>query len=84
MCAQTATAEAAFLAKFNGWRSESFLLYMDAVTAWQQSPLLQQYLQIAVRSINEKRPVAEIAAETGAMTADEWQAVNAANREIML
>lgn len=82
--AQTATAEAAFLAKFNGWRSESFLLYMDAVTAWQQSPLLQQYLQIAVRSINEKRPVAEIAAETGAMTADEWQAVNAANREIML
>lgn len=82
--AQTAAAGAAFLAKFNGWRAESFLLYMDAVTAWQQSPLLQQYLQIAVRSVNENRPVAELAAETGTMTADEWQAVNAANREIML
>lgn len=82
--AQTAAAEAAFLAKFNGWRSESFLLYMDAVNAWQQSPLLQQYLQIAVRSVNEKRAVASVANEMGTMTDDEWQSINAANREIML
>ncbi len=82
--AQTSAAEAAFLAKFNGWRGESFLLYMDAVNAWQQSPLLQQYLQIAVRAVNEKRAVAEIVSETGVMTVDEWLAINAANREIML
>lgn len=82
--AQTAAAETAFLAKFNGWRGESFLLYMDAVNAWQQSPLLQQYLQIAIRAVNEKRQVAEVINEVGTMTTEEWLAINAANREIML
>ncbi len=82
--AQTEAAAAAFLAKFSGWRQESFLLYMDAATAWQQSPLLQQYLEIAVRSVNQKRPVADVAAELGTMSAAEWVAINAVNREVML
>lgn len=82
--AQTAGAQASFLAKFSGWRSESFLLYMDAVTAWQQSPLVRQYLDAAVRAINEQRTVADVVAELGTMTTAEWLAVNAVNREVML
>jgi len=82
--AQTEAVTTAFLAKFSGWRQESFLLYMDAATAWQQSPLLQQYLEIAVRSVNQKRPVADVAAELGTMSAAEWVAINSVNREVML
>lgn len=82
--AQTAGAQTSFLAKFSGWRSESFLLYMDAVTAWQQSPLVRQYLEATVRAINEQRTIADVLAELGTMTTAEWLAVNAVNREVML
>lgn len=82
--AQTEAAQTAFLAKFNGWRGESFLLYMDAVNAWQQSPLVRQYLEIGTRAINERQTIAQVAASTGYMSPAEWLAVNAVNREIML
>lgn len=83
-------AQTALLAKFAGWRGESFLLFMDAFTAWQDSPVMRRYQEIAVTAINQRQPVSAVISAP-ARSADrlspnlaEFMAINRVNHELAI
>jgi len=47
------------LEKFNGWKEESLLLFMEAKDAWNNSPLYRKYIDIIETSINQSTKVRE-------------------------
>ncbi|MEK7644682.1 MAG: hypothetical protein AAB390_05285 [Patescibacteria group bacterium] len=48
------------LNKFQGWKEESYMLYLACRQAWTQSPLLAEYRDILSRSINTNQTVSGI------------------------
>lgn len=43
--------------KFKELKTESYLLYLDAVKAWRQSPLYRQYLAVMAEAINRRQRI---------------------------
>lgn len=48
------------LSKLNGWKTESFLMFLDAVDGWNQSPLNKMYTETTVEAINSHLTVAQV------------------------
>ncbi len=42
------------IAKFNGWKEESFMMYLQARAAWFKSPLYKQFQDSALKAINKR------------------------------
>ncbi len=53
--------------KFKYLEEDSYLVFMDGVEAWYNSPLYRQYQEVIAKSLNNKMPVSEIL--SGAMAA---------------
>lgn len=47
-------------AKFEGWKKESFLLYLDTLDGWQLSPLNKMYVDTTVEALNNKMTVSQV------------------------
>jgi hypothetical protein len=48
------------LAKFNAWKKESFMLFLDTMDGWHKSSLFRMYVQTTVESINNKLTIAQV------------------------
>ncbi|MDD2656084.1 MAG: hypothetical protein PHQ18_00725 [Patescibacteria group bacterium] len=48
------------MSKLNSWKSESFLLFLEVLEGWQNSPLNKMYVDTTVEAINNKKSVAEV------------------------
>ncbi|PIY93491.1 MAG: hypothetical protein COY69_01300 [Candidatus Magasanikbacteria bacterium CG_4_10_14_0_8_um_filter_32_14] len=48
------------LSKFVGWKEDSFLLFLDTLNGWQESPLYQMYVGTTVEAINNKMTIAQV------------------------
>lgn len=53
-------AASMILAKFEGWKKESFLLFMKTRDSWKKSPLYLQYINLTVEACNERVPVKDL------------------------
>lgn len=58
--ATTAESIAHLKDKFTNLKAESILLYLEAMDAWQRSPLYLEYIASLVRSLAEHRPLSAV------------------------
>jgi hypothetical protein len=73
--------------KFMNWKDESFLLYMDTRTEWQNSPLYQQYIALTQEAMNTGRSISDIIAEKNSqeyMTFEEYKSIIEVNNRLTI
>jgi len=74
------------LQKFETLREESYLLYMEGVKAWRQSPLYRQYQDVLLRALTGRQTVSQVLSESQereAMKLPEWGAVVRVNQSLV-
>lgn len=54
-----------FAEKLQGWKEESYLLYMEAREAWFESPLYKEFQDMMISALNEKQSLQEYMREHG-------------------
>jgi hypothetical protein len=70
-----------FLAKFSGWKDESYLLYLQARDSWRGSPLFRLYIDMTVDALERGVTVAAFLEGSG-LSYDEYLALATLNHEI--
>lgn len=70
--------------KFSLLLSESVLLYMQGVAAWQQSPLYEAYKDVLAMSVRDGKPVATVLSEQGNITQEEFDALVSLQADLRL
>ncbi len=68
-------------AKFEGWKDESYLLYLQVRDSWKKSPLFRLYIEKTTEAIEKNLTIAGVL-QSGQMTHDEYLAVTEVNRKI--
>ncbi|HAT03739.1 MAG TPA: hypothetical protein DCS29_03110 [Candidatus Magasanikbacteria bacterium] len=80
------TAADMLYAKFNGWKEESFLLYMDVRSAWRQSPLYREYISITTRALDTHMHVQDVieaqSSSSGGLTFREYMGLVSFNKKL--
>ena len=72
--------------KFETLKDESYLLYMEGMKAWWQSPLYRQYQDVLLRALTSRQTVSQILSasqEREAMKLEEWGAVVKVNQSLV-
>ena len=69
------------LAKFNGWKDESYLLYLQVRDSWKRSPLFHIYIDETVIAIQKRMTVAQIL-EGNELTYGEYLAIADINHKL--
>lgn len=69
------------LAKFSGWKDESYLLYLQVRDSWRRSPLFRLYIEQTVFAI-ERNVVITSALEGGSMNYDEYVVIADVNHKL--
>ena len=73
------------LAKFEGWKEESFLLYMKTRDAWKVSPLNKKYTSTTSQALREGIPVQDILNKDTSpdrMTMEEYTSIVLFNKKL--
>ncbi len=68
--------------KFVNLKEESILFYLDALSAWQLSPLYLEYVASLTKSLAQHKTVAQVLAESHAITLPEIQALAQMNKAL--
>jgi len=68
--------------KFFNLKEESFLLYLQALEAWQHSPLYKEYLQKICDSLNQGVPLKEITRKEDGLKEEEIKFLIKMEKEI--
>lgn len=72
--------------KFETLKDESYLLYMEGVKAWRESPLYRAYQDVLRRALAARQTVSQVlgsAKEREAMKLEEWGAVVKVNQSLV-
>jgi len=80
-----AKARDMLFSKIQGWKAESFLLYMKAAQAWHKSPLYREYLDLTENSLKENTQISQLLIEqtkAGGMTFGEYKEIVELNRQL--
>ena len=70
--------------KFINLRDESYILYLDGLAAWRQSPLFTEYSGVVVESLNNKKKLADVLlADKNKIQMPEVQAIIQMEKELL-
>lgn len=85
LSARPEEAAAKLIAKFQGWKDESYLLYMETVGAWRENPLYHAYQDVALQALGSKRTIPDILGGSGAkdqLTPEEFTELVKINKQL--
>ena len=69
--------------KLSTLMKDSYLLYVEGVTAWQESPLYRAYQSLLLESLRDKKPLEAVLSEGHTLTADEFHMIAEFSAELM-
>ncbi len=75
------TAGEMLLAKFSGWKDESYLLYLQVCESWKKSLLFRLYIEKTIEAV-EKNLIITAVLQNGELTYEEYLAIAEVNKKL--
>ncbi len=75
------TAGEMVVAKFSGWKDESYLLYLQVRDSWRTSPLFRLYIEKTTEAVEKNLTITAVL-QSGELTYEEYLAIAEVNRKL--
>ncbi len=75
------TAGEMVVAKFSGWKDESYLLYLQVRDSWRTSPLFQLYIEKTTEAVEKNLTITAVL-QSGELTYEEYLAIAEVNKKL--
>ncbi len=75
------TAGEMVVAKFSGWKDESYLLYLQVRDSWRTSPLFRLYIEKTTEAVEKNLTITAVL-QNGELTYEEYLAIAEVNKKL--
>ncbi|MBP9732199.1 MAG: hypothetical protein KBD29_01935 [Candidatus Magasanikbacteria bacterium] len=75
------TAGEMVVAKFSGWKDESYLLYLQVRDSWRTSPLFRLYIEKTTEAVEKNLTITAVL-QSGELTYEEYLAIAEVNKKL--